>query len=184
MKSVAVFCGSRYGVSTIYNDCAERLGRVLAEREITMIYGGSDGGLMRTAADSVLAAGGKVVGVLPRDMAERGIAHPGLTDLHIVENLHERKMTMSRLAEGFAALPGGLGTLDEVVEILCWKQIQIHDKPVGLINIENYWDRLLHLLDFCADQGFLERSFSRMIHREPDPAALIEAMAKGAPPIC
>lgn len=157
MRSVAVYCGSASGTNPAYQRAAAELGKQLALAGCTVVYGGSNAGLMGTVADAALAAGGQVVGVIPDGLFEHEVAHLGLTELHLVRSMHERKSLMNDLVEGCVALPGGIGTLDELVEMYTWNQLGIHHKPCALLNIEGYYDSLLAFLRHAADQGLLQR---------------------------
>ena len=154
-RSVCVFCGSAPGARPSYSRAAEELGRALAERSITLVYGGGRLGLMGIVADAALEAGGRVIGVIPRMLIERELAHPGLTRQHVVTTMHERKTLMAEMSDGFVGLPGGMGTFDELVEIVTWAQLGLHAKPVVLANIENYFDALYGMLDFAVREGFV-----------------------------
>ncbi|HEX4211041.1 MAG TPA: TIGR00730 family Rossman fold protein [Candidatus Binataceae bacterium] len=156
MKRICVFCGSNLGAKPGYATAARELGSELAARGIGLVYGGASIGLMGEVARAVLATGGEVIGVIPRSMAIREIAFMALADLRIVGSMHERKAAMADLADGFIALPGGLGTLEEFCEILTWGQLGIHRKPCGLLNIENYYASLLAFLDHGVDEGFIK----------------------------
>jgi hypothetical protein len=159
LHSVCVFCGSRFGRRQAYTDAAIEVGRLLAQRGTTLVYGGGNVGLMGVAADACLAAGGRVIGVIPQAMVEREIAHLALTDLRIVASMHERKALMAELSQGFIAMPGGFGTFEELFEILTWRQIRIHDKPLGLLNVAGYFDPLLALADHAVEEGFLREEY-------------------------
>ena len=152
---ICVFCGSSDGSRPAYRACAHSLGRLLAERRIELIYGGSNVGLMKALADAALDGGGQVTGVIPEALAARGLAHPGLTRLHTVESMHQRKALMAELSDAFIALPGGYGTLEELSEALSWAQLGLHGKPCGVLNVEGYYDFLIGLLDHWAREGFL-----------------------------
>jgi uncharacterized protein (TIGR00730 family) len=154
-QSVCVFCGSAPGARPSYSRAAEELGRGLALRGITLVYGGGRLGLMGIVADAVLAAGGRVIGVIPRMLIERELAHPGLTRQHVVTTMHERKTLMAELSDAFVGLPGGMGTFDELVEIVTWAQLGLHAKPVVLANIEDYFDPLYAMLDYAVQEGFV-----------------------------
>ncbi len=154
-RSICVFCGSAPGVRPSYTSAAVELGTVLARAGITVVYGGGRLGLMGIVADAALAAGGRVVGVIPRMLIEREAAHPGLTTQHVVNSMHERKTLMAELSDGFVALPGGMGTFDELVEIVTWAQLGLHAKPVVLVNVENYFDRLYAMLDYAVAEQFV-----------------------------
>lgn len=152
---VCVFCGSSPGKRPEYLEAARELGSTLAEWGIGLVYGGSSVGSMGVIADAALAAGGEVVGVIPRTLVEREVAHHGLTELHVVESMHDRKALMTQLSDAFVALPGGHGTLDELFEALTWSQLGIHDKPIALLNVAGYWDPLLAMMERASEEGFL-----------------------------
>jgi hypothetical protein len=182
MKSLCVFCGSRSGTEAAYDEAARALGRALAAEGITLVYGGGRVGLMGIVADAALGAGGEVVGVIPRALLEREIAHSGLTDLRVVGSMHERKALMSELSEGFIALPGGTGTLEEFFEVLTWAQLGEHRKPCGLLNAGRYYDPLLAVFDHMVQQGFLSEEHRAMVLVETGPEALLEVLAGYVPP--
>ena len=182
MKSLCVFCGSRSGTEAAYDEAARALGRALAAEGITLVYGGGRVGLMGVVADAALGGGGEVVGVIPRALLEREIAHSGLTDLRVVGSMHERKALMSELSEGFIALPGGTGTLEEFFEVLTWAQLGEHRKPCGLLNAGRYYDPLLAVFDHMVQQGFLSEEHRAMVLVETEPEALLEALAGYVPP--
>lgn len=182
MKRVCVFAGSSSGRRPDYLAAATRLGSLLAERGIGLVYGGARVGMMGAVADAVLAGGGEVIGVIPRALVEKEVAHTGLTDLRVVTSMHERKALMADLSGGFIAVPGGWGTLDEFFEILTWAQLGIHGKPCGLLNVHGYFDRLLSFLDHTVEQGFVRREYDSFFTVSDDPAALLGAMAAHRPP--
>lgn len=155
MARLCVFCGSSPGRRPIYLESAVRLGRALAERGHGLVYGGSSIGLMGAMADAAIAAGGEAIGVIPRSMVDREIAHPGLSALHVVDTMHERKALMTSLADAFLAMPGGHGTFDELFEALTWSQLGIHDKPIGLWDVAGYFGPLVLALDHAAAEGFV-----------------------------
>jgi uncharacterized protein (TIGR00730 family) len=157
VKRVCVFCGSSAGVRPDYAEAARALARELARRRLGLVYGGGSVGLMGVLADTALGEGGEVIGVIPRGLASRERLHTGLSELRLVESMHERKATMAELADAFVALPGGLGTLEETLEVLTWSQLGIRRKPVALLNVLGYWDALLRLLAHAADEGFVRR---------------------------
>ncbi len=163
MKNLCVFCGSRVGRDDVFARSATELGRKLAEREIGIVYGGGQVGLMGVLADAALAAGGRVIGVIPQALADREVAHHGLTELHVVNSMHERKALMADLSDAFVALPGGYGTLDELCEIVTWAQLGIHDRPIGLLNVEGYFDDLLALFDRAVKQDFISETNRTLI---------------------
>lgn len=176
MKRICVFCGSSSGLGTVYRDHAARLGRMMARRNIELVYGGGNVGLMGILADSALEHDGRVTGIIPRSIADLEIAHLGLTRLEVVENMHERKNRMGALADGFIALPGGFGTLDELSEALTYNQLRIYDKPVGLLNVNGYFDGLLQFLDHCVVEGFVRPEHRQNIFIAEDPDALLKLM--------
>ena len=153
--NVAVFCASADGVDSLYRAEAEKLGRSLAERGIGLIYGGAKVGLMQAVADATLAAGGRVVGVIPEVLVNLEVAHDGLTELHVTSTMHTRKALMGDLAEAFLVLPGGFGTLEELFEVLAWQTLKLHQKPIILLNTLGFYDEMLRFLDHCVDQGML-----------------------------
>ncbi|WP_042201723.1 TIGR00730 family Rossman fold protein [Paenibacillus camerounensis] len=163
MKSIAVFCGSSEGAQSIYKESAAKLGHELAKRHITLIYGGANVGLMGIVADAVLEHGGSVIGVLPQFLQNREIAHMGLTELIMVESMHERKAKMAELADGFIALPGGPGTLEEYFEIFTWGQLGLHQKPCGLLNINQYFDPLIAMFDTMERERFMQPKYRSMV---------------------
>ena len=163
MRRICVFCGSAEGARPAYRDAARGLGRELATRGLGLVYGGGSVGLMGVLADTVLAEGGEVVGVIPGPLATRELAHKGLTELMVVGSMHERKATMARLSDGFVALPGGLGTLEETLEVLTWTQLGIHRKPVGVLNVEGYWDGLERMLGHAVREGFVRAEYAALL---------------------
>jgi len=182
MKRICVFCGSAIGRRAVYADAARGMATALLDRGLGLVYGGGSVGLMGTLADAVLAGGGEVIGVLPKGLARKELAHSGLTELHVVPSMHERKALMASLADGFVALPGGLGTLEEVLEILTWSQLGIHQKPVGLVDVEGYWTGLLGLLRHAVQEGFVRPEYATLVLVEPGPAALLDRFAAWRPP--
>ncbi len=176
MKRVGVFCGSHPGLRPIYRETAAFVGRGLAERGIGLVYGGGRVGLMGALADAALAAGGSVAGVIPRMLAEREIAHTALTELHVVETMHERKGLMNALSDGFLALPGGYGTLDEIFEAITWMQLGFHDKPCAVLNVDGYFDGLTVFGDRAVADGFVRAEDRARILRGTEPAALLDAL--------
>ena len=158
MRSVCVFCGSAMGASPVYRELAVRLGQAIAARGMTLVYGGASVGLMGVVADAALAAGGQVIGVIPTALVHRELAHLGLQDLRIVASMHERKNLMAALSDAFVALPGGVGTLDEVFEMLTWTQLGIHAKPCALLDVDGYFDHLVGFVDHAVKEGFVHRA--------------------------
>jgi uncharacterized protein (TIGR00730 family) len=179
---LCVFCGASAGRSPAYAALARDVGSGLAERGIGIVYGGGRVGLMGTLADAALAAGGDVVGVIPHRLVDRELAHPGLTELDVVETLHERKARMAELADGFIALPGGLGTLEELAEVASWAQLDLHRKPIGLLGPGGYWDGLSAWLDGAVDEGFISPEHRRLVAVDTDLTSLLERFAGWAPP--
>ncbi|MHA6531396.1 LOG family protein [Paenibacillus sp. BAC0078] len=182
MKSIAVFCGSRDGASLVYKESAHALGKVLAEHGITLIYGGATVGLMGEVADAALEAGGSVIGVLPHFLKRREIEHKQLTELIMVDSMHERKLKMSELAEGFIALPGGPGTMEEYFEIFTWAQLGLHQKPCGIINVEHYYDPLIALLDQITREQFMPEKHRSMVLTDTTPEGMIRQFLNYSPP--
>lgn len=176
MKRICLFCGSSPRVDDRYLDLARDFGTAVAVRGIELVYGGGRTGLMGAAADGALAAGGRVIGVIPRALADLEVAHAGLTDLQLVDSMHERKARMADLSAAFAALPGGLGTLDEWFEIWTWAQLGFHHKPIGLLNFEGFFDPLLAFLDQLVDGGFVRPEHRAMAAVERDCETLLEKL--------
>lgn len=177
-----MFCGASSGASSAYADAARAFGAAAAARGVGVVYGGGRVGLMGALADGALGAGGEVIGVIPQLLVDRELAHGGLSELHVVESLHERKALMAELADGFAALPGGFGTLDELLEQLTWSQLGLHAKPVGLLDVDGFYQPFLGFIDQMVKRGFLPAAHRTSIAVSPDPAALLDALA-AQPPI-
>jgi hypothetical protein len=171
-----VFCGSNRGANPAYTAAAAELARCLAGAGIGIVYGGGNVGLMGVLADSALAEGGAVIGVIPRMLVEREIAHQGLTELRVVGSMHERKALMADLSDAFIAMPGGYGTLDEFCEILTWTQLGLQRKPIGILNVDGYFDRLLDLFDHAVQQQFVKPMHRDMIVTDESPESLIARM--------
>ena len=183
IQSICVFCGSNAGTRDVYRLAAEALGKRLAERKIQLVFGGGNCGLMGAVADAAMSAGGRVVGVIPKAIEQREIAHLGLTELRVVGSMHERKAMMAELSDGFIALPGGLGTLEELFEALTWGQLGIHAKPVALLNVAGYFDPLLKLLDWSVNEGFLRPEHHALLIHGDEVDGLIVRMEKYQPAI-
>jgi uncharacterized protein (TIGR00730 family) len=181
LDRICVFCGSNSGSRHAYIESAQHLGKLLANQGITLVYGGGRVGLMGTLADAVMANGSEVIGVIPDSLVRREVAHTGLTDLHVVNTMHERKALMAELSDGFIALPGGFGTLDEFCEILTWAQLGLHQKPCGILNVSGYYDPLLALFQHSIAEGFLRREHGDMLIVEKDPEILLKKMAAHNP---
>src|SRR5215210_2614862 len=182
IRRLAVFCGSNSGARPEYIAAAHSLGILLCERGIGVVYGGSSVGLMAALADTMLANGGDIIGVIPRMLVEREVANSALSDLRIVESMHERKALMAELADGFMALPGGIGTLEEFFEIWTWAQLGMHDKPCGLLNVAGYFDGLLEFLDRAVTEKFVRDVHRRMVVVESNPAELLARFEAYNPP--
>ena len=180
LHSLCVFCGSSIGGRDDYARAARDLGRLLVERSIRLIYGGGNIGLMGVLADEVLSHGGHVVGVIPRHLVERELAHASVSQMHVVGSMHERKALMAELADAFAALPGGIGTFEELLEITTWAQLGLHRKPCGLLNVAGYFDRLLDFLDHASDQHFVPPGHRQLLLADADAATLLDRLA-GSP---
>ena len=176
MNGITVFCGSSSGDKEVYLNTARSLGNALAENNIKLIYGGASVGLMGAVADGALEAGGTVIGVLPRFLEAKEIAHEGLSELILVDSMHERKTRMNELSEGVIALPGGFGTLEEFFEMLTWGQLGLHKKPMALLNVNHFYDTLLTFMGNMVDQGFLKHENLKMILAEENIQTLLEAM--------
>ena len=176
MKSVCVYCGSNFGARPVYRHAAQAVGKELATRGITLVYGGGNVGLMGTVADATLQHGGEVQGVIPERLMQREVGHSGITQLFVVRTMHERKDKMAQLSEGFITLPGGIGTLDEMFEMMTWLQLGYHEKPIGILNVDGYYDGLWVFLQKAVDQGFVRpEQFAQWIV-DSDPAQLIDRM--------
>jgi hypothetical protein len=177
IKKICVYCGSSSGKNPAYSQAAVNLALALCERNIGLVYGGGAIGVMGTVADAVLAAGGEAVGVIPKALAIKEVAHDNLSELHVVASMHERKAMMADLADGFIALPGGWGTLEELFEILTWAQLGFHDKPCGLLNIEGYYDGLIGFLENSFEQQFVNELYRPMLMKAQEPLALLDQFA-------
>lgn len=177
MQSVCVFCGSNLGVREEHQAAAREVGRLLAARGLTLIYGGGRVGLMGALADAALAAGGKVIGVIPKILYRKELAHEGLTELRVVGSMAERKAVMGELADAFISLPGGIGTLDELTEVWTWSQLGLQHKQSGLLNVNGYFDALIEFLDGAVTGGFLRPEHRRLLLVESDAARLLERLA-------
>jgi len=183
MKRICVFAGSSLGRRHEYKAVARQLGRVLAERDVALIYGGAAVGLMGVVADAVLESRGHVTGVIPEALVAKEVAHAGLSELRVVASMHERKAMMADLADGFIALPGGWGTLEEFFEVLTWAQLGLHRKPCGLLNVNGYFDQLLSFVGHTIDEGFLRREYGAMIAVSESPETLLDKLATYQPPV-
>jgi len=178
MRTLCVFCGSALGRRPAYARAARSLGSSIARRGLGLVYGGSSIGLMGVLADAALESGGKVVGILPRALARREIAHAGLTRLEVVASMHVRKARMAALSDAFVAMPGGLGTLEELAEVLTWGYLGIHRKPTGLLDVAGYWDPLIALLDHAVEEGFLRPEHRSLVVVERGAGRLLDRLAR------
>jgi len=183
LNNICVYCGSSPGRGDAYLSMANGLARALVEREIGLVYGGASIGLMGRLADEVLTHGGRVIGVIPEALAAKEIAHPNLTALHITQSMHERKQLMAELADGFIALPGGIGTLEELFEIWTWAQLGLHRKPCGLLNAAGYYDALIGFLDHMLEQGFVQATHRKMLMVASDPDVLLDRLSRYQAPV-
>lgn len=182
MRRVCVFCGSAEGARPEYALAARQLAEVLASRQLGLVYGGGHVGLMGVVADAALAAGCEVIGVIPEALHKREIGHEGLTALHVVGSMHERKAMMSSLADAFIALPGGLGTLEETFEVWTWGQLGWHEKPIGLLDVIGFWQPLIAMVDRMVEQGFIQTEYRSMLCVEDEPTRLLDRMSHWRPP--
>lgn len=173
LKSLCVYCGSSPGASPVYAEAARSLAREMVNEGIALVYGGGDVGLMGVIADEVMRLGGHATGVIPQALMDKEVGHHGLTQLHVVKDMHERKAMMAELSDGFIAMPGGIGTLEELFEALTWAQLGFHDKPIGLLNVDGFYDGLIQFIGHIVTQRFLkEEHASLMMHASDAPALL------------
>ena len=176
LHRVCVFCGSNAGARPAYAEAARTMAAALVERGMGLVYGGGNVGLMGAVADAVLAAGGEVIGVIPEALLTREVGHLDVTELRVVGSMHERKALMADLADGFVALPGGLGTFEELCEILTWSQLGLHRKPCGVLDVGGFWQPFLALLDHAVEEGFVLAAHRRLLLADDDPARLLDAL--------
>ena len=176
MKRICVYCGSRSGQGSGYTEAAEALADALCERNLGLVYGGASVGVMGTVADGVLARGGDAIGVIPESLVRKEVAHQGLSELIVTPDMHERKRVMAERAEGFIAMPGGLGTLEELFEILTWAQLRFHARPCGLLNINGYYDSLVAFLDNAVAEGFIHPDHRALLKVADEPGMLLEML--------
>jgi uncharacterized protein (TIGR00730 family) len=179
---ICVYCGTSFGGDPAYRAAATAAATLFAEQGIEIVYGGAIVGLMGAVADAALAAGGKVIGVMPQALVEREIAHPGLTEIHVTQGMHERKALMEQLSTAFVALPGGPGTLDEMIEQWTWGLLGIHAKPCGFLNVKGYFDPLRAMIQRMVDEGFVQQTYADMLVFTDDPAELVEHFRNYVPP--
>ncbi len=182
MKSLCVYCGSSSGISTAYADAARALAKALVDDNITLVYGGGNVGLMGVIADEVLRLEGEAIGVIPKALMDKEVGHIALTRLHIVKDMHERKAMMAELSDGFVAMPGGIGTLEELFEVFTWSQLGFHDKPIGLLNVAGFYDGLIGFLQHVVAQGFLKAEQASLLVCESSPIALLDRFRSYNPP--
>ena len=178
--SLCVYCGSRVGSKPAFEEAAHRVGTLIGKRGWQLIYGGGNAGLMGVVANAALAAGAPVVGVIPHSLMDRELGHVGLSELHVVDTMHQRKQLMAERSDAFLALPGGIGTFEELFEVWTWRQLGYHDKPVGLLNVGGYYDQLLSFLDVSVDDGFVAAPQRELLQVAADPAELLERLAAQA----
>jgi uncharacterized protein (TIGR00730 family) len=183
MRRICVFCGSSPGADPAYRSCARELGALLADNGLGLVYGGGNVGLMGEIANAALERRGEVIGVIPRSLADRELAHTGVTDLRVVGSMHERKAVMAELADAFIALPGGLGTLEEFCEVLTWAQLGFHGKPCGLLDVRSYYAPLIRFFDEAVRQRFLTQEHRDMILVDEDPRSLLRRFAAHVAPV-
>lgn len=181
MKRICVFCGSNKGTRSEYVLAAQAMGQAMVRRNIGLVYGGGNVGLMGVIADAMLAEGGEVIGVIPQGLVAREVAHQHLTQQRIVTSMHERKALMAELSDAFIAMPGGMGTFDEFCEILTWAQLGIHQKPCGILNVENYFTPLLAMFDHAMNEGFLRATHRALVLEASEPEVLLSALAAYQP---
>jgi uncharacterized protein (TIGR00730 family) len=179
--SVCVYCGSRHGTRPSYTEAARALGSAIGSRGWQLVYGGGNVGLMGEVADAVLATGGRVVGVIPESLMQREVGHTGLTELHVVPTMHQRKQMMAERADAFIALPGGIGTLEELYEVWTWRQLGYHRQPIGLLNIDGFYDTLLAFMQQTVDEGFLSTPQLAAVEVGTDPVEMLLRLARSAP---
>ena len=180
-SAISVFCGSSTGTSPVYAEAAAELGTLLGQKEITLVYGAGNVGLMGVVADAALAAGGRVVGVIPQFLVDYEVCHDGLTELHVTQTMHERKRLMAERSKAVIVLPGGFGTLDEYFEMLTWRQLQLHAQPIGILNTHGYYDHLLAHADRMIQEGFVRPEHRALTHVADTPAELLELLSRPVP---
>lgn len=181
IKRICIYCGSSSGRQTAYTDAARQLAQTLVTNDIGLVYGGASVGIMGIVADATLAAGGEVIGVIPQVLMKKELVHHGLSELHVTDSMHQRKAKMVELADAFIALPGGFGTLDELFETLTWAQLGIHQKPCGLLNVNGYYDGLIHFLQHSVDEQYVRPKHLQMLMVAQDAAELLEKMLEYRP---
>ncbi len=180
MQRIAVFCGSKHGTDSEFTKCAQQVGTLLAQHNLELVYGGGAVGLMGEVANAALDAGGKVIGVIPEKLYEMEVAHMGLSELYRVKTMHERKALMADLSDGFITLPGGIGTLEEITEVMTWAQIGYHSKPCAFLNVNGYYDLFISFFDQMEEKGFLYQPFDKQAIVETEPKRLIERILEAS----
>jgi uncharacterized protein (TIGR00730 family) len=178
MKAVCVYCGSSPGASPVYTEAARAFGRALVAADLGLVYGGGKVGLMGVIADTVMAEGGRAIGVIPELLVNKEVGHNGLSELHVVPDMHHRKKMMADLSDAFVAMPGGAGTLEELFEVYTWAQLGYHHKPVAVLNIDGFYDPLISLLQHTVREGFMRQTYFDLLQIDSDPAALIEKLER------
>lgn len=183
LKSICVFCGSKSGNDQLYQQAAIELGRSMAQRDITLVYGGGSVGLMGIIADAVLESGGDVIGVIPRQLATKELLHPGVKEMLVVEDMHTRKAKMSECSDAFIAMPGGFGTLEELFEVVSWVQLGIYSKPMGVLNVAGFYDPLLTMVEHCIETEFIKPKYRDLIIADESPAILVDHLQQHQLPV-
>jgi uncharacterized protein (TIGR00730 family) len=177
MQSISVFCGANFNGDPVLKQAVEQLAQVMAARDIALVFGGGKVGVMGLLADAMIANGGKTIGVIPQFLMDKEVGHTGLTELHIVENMHQRKQLMNDLCEGIIMLPGGFGTLEEFFEVLTWLQLGLHHNPVGVLNVNGFYDNLLKQMDVMVEHKFLKPTNRKLVITSADPVELVNLMS-------
>jgi uncharacterized protein (TIGR00730 family) len=181
IRTLCVYCGAANGVAAVYVDAAQALAAALVQADIALVYGGGNVGLMGVLADEVMRLGGEVTGVIPQALLDLEVGHRAVTRLHVVADMHQRKALMAQLADGFIALPGGMGTLEELFEVLTWSQLGLHDKPIGLLNVNGFYDRLIDFTGHLVHEGFLRPAHAGLLMHDTDPVLLLQRFATFVP---
>ena len=181
IKSLCIYCGSSIGASPAYADAARALAKAMVDDNIALVYGGGNVGLMGVIADEVMRLGGEATGVIPKALMDKEVGHIGLTQLHIVKDMHERKAMMAELSNGFVAMPGGIGTLEELFEVFTWSQLGLHDKPIGLLNVNGFYDGLIGFLKHVVEERFLREAQASLLMHDSSPAALLDRLKTFVP---
>jgi uncharacterized protein (TIGR00730 family) len=179
--SICIYCGSRPGESPAFAEAARRIGALIGHRGWQLVYGGGRAGLMGVVADAAIAAGSRVVGVIPQTLMSRELGHPGLAELHVVQTMHERKLLMAERSDAFLALPGGIGTFEELFEVWSWRQLGYHDKPLGLLNVEGYFDALAAMIEHAERQGFVTAAQRALLQVDSDPQRIVDTLGRLMP---